>query len=50
MKRLFQLIDKKTGKRVGPYYENKKQAKAARNPETMKVSVGPDHRRYKDGR
>jgi hypothetical protein len=46
MKKLFQLTNKKTGKRVGDYYDNKQKAKAARNPETMKVSVGPDHWRY----
>lgn len=50
MKRLFQVINRKTGKRVGDYYENKQHAKAARDPETMKVSVGPDHWRFKNGR
>lgn len=47
--RLFQVKDRKTGKRVGSYYDNKQKAKAARDPETMKVSVGPDHWRFKDG-
>jgi hypothetical protein len=50
MKRLFQVVDLKTGKRVGDYYEKKKLAKAARNasPQPTKVSVGPDHWRYKN--
>ena len=58
MKRLFQLTSLKTGKRTGSYYEKKKLAKATRNSlydetkekHTVKVSVGPDHWRYKDGR
>ena len=47
MKRLFQIIDRKTNKRVGDYYESKTKAKTSRDPETMKVSIGPDHRRFK---
>ena len=45
--RLFQIINRKTGKRIGSYYDSKQQAKADRDPETMKVSVGPDHWRFK---